>query len=210
MMWTAANSAVVLPTAATLFLLVPFLPRHGAVAVPATPTPATLTPAVTTDEETYNYGDDDKAKLTHVGRIIDALESLGILSSPQRTCYKLDRITKTPVTKDTRSWKIGIFLYMVDVGSDGIGVDGKATGEVNPGRDDGSVEADGEMEVMRPQNNCFTKTNTSKNSTEDNSNVALNRTRKSDADSEAGNSQGSWVDGYTGEWNLVCNVCHNV
>ena len=196
-MWPAASSAVILPTAATIFLLMPFLPRHDAVAVPVTPTPLTLTPAVTTDEVTYNYGDDDKAKLTHVGRIIDALESLGILSSPKRTCYKLDKITKTPVKKDTRSWKIGIFLYMVDAGPDGVGVEGKDTGEVNPGRDD--AEADGEMEVMRPQNNCFTKTNTSKNSTEDNSNVAMNRSRKSDGDSEAGNSQVPWVDGYTGE-----------
>ena len=199
MMWTTANTAVVLPTAATLFLLVPFLPHHCTMAVPA-PQPS----ADGATEETYYYNDDDKAKLTHVGHIIDALESLGVLVPPQQTCYKLEKITKMPVTKDAHSWKISIFLYMVNAGSGkplgGASINGEVTGTLNPSRHDDAVaaESDRKMEVTVPQNSCFTNTNTSKNSTED-SNVPLNRSRKNYADAEEADSRGTWVDGYTGE-----------
>ena len=173
---TMTNTAVILPTAATLILLMHFFPRHSAVAAPTVlPTPGGST------EQTYYYRNDDKEQLTHVSHIIDALEALGVLASRQ-TCYTLEKITKMPVTKGTsHPWKIGIFLYMSEAES-GTPLDG----DRNPSSDSERIAA----EVTLPDYNCCGNA-VNNNSTE---NMTSNRSRKHDPDIEA-DSQSTWVEG---------------
>ena len=176
---TMPNTAVILPTAATLVLLVYFFPRHSAVAAPAVlPTTGGST------EQTYYYRNEEQ--LTHVSHIIDALEALGVLVS-RKTCYTLEKITKMPVSKGTHQWKIGIFLYMSEA-ERGTPLDG--------GRNPSRPDTEG---ITLPDYNCCE--NALNNSTEDIS-VTSNRSHKHDPD-VAADSQGTWVEGKT--HTIICS-----